>query len=109
MQDKVAGYGRRLTRALLISVLFVLLGWIIFMHEDNMMTQKEEDALRYKGRYRPGWYSLSLFLPIITLEDSKIWMPRLERKKSRIYMRVHMILGYLLIPIGIAAWTGIIK
>jgi hypothetical protein len=109
VQDKVAGYGRRLTRALLISVLFVLLGWIIFMHEDNMMTQKEEDALRYKGRYRPGWYSLSLFLPIITLEDSKIWMPRLERKKSRIYMRVHMILGYLLIPIGIAAWTGIIK
>jgi hypothetical protein len=36
-------------------------------------------------------------------------MPRRDRWRSRLYMRVHGILGYLLVPIGIAAWTGIIK
>jgi hypothetical protein len=70
---------------------------------------KAEDRESYQGRYHPIWYSIALFLPIIDLHDSRVWTPKMERKKARFYMRLHIMLGYLLIPIGLAAWTGIIK
>lgn len=109
VQDKVAGYGRHLERALYCSVVFIIFGCFVFWKERWMETQDPQDAKRYKGRYRPIWYSLALFLPIVELPDSKVWMPQRNRKIRRFYMRVHVILGYLLIPIGVAAWTGIIK
>lgn len=74
-----------------------------------MEAQKADDIARVTGTYNPFWYSLALFLPISGLDDAKVWGPRRERKKTRLYMRLHSLLGYLLIPIGIAAWTGIIK
>ena len=109
IQDKGAGYGRHLERALYWSIGFIIAGSLVFGREKWMETQNAEDAGRYQGRYRPFWYSLALFLPIVELPDAKIWMPDRNRKFRRFYMRLHIILGYLLIPIGLAAWTGIIK
>jgi hypothetical protein len=109
VQDKVAGYGRHLENALVWSVGFIIVGCIVFWKEKWMETQSAQEAARYQGRYRPIWYSISLFMPIIDLPDKKIWMPQSDRRLRRLYMRVHIILGYLLIPIGIAAWTGLIK
>ena len=74
-----------------------------------METQSVNDAAKYKGRYHPVWYSLATFLPIVSLPDASIWEPRQDRKLARFYLRLHIIFGYLLIPIGLAAWTGIIK
>ena len=84
-------------------------GAVTFRREIGMETQKPEDGPRYAGRYHPIWYSLARFLPFVSLEDAKIWTPKVHRRFARLYMRLHIILGYLLIPIGIAAWTGIIK
>jgi len=104
-----AGYGKHKQLALVWSIVFIGIGYWVFREEKHMMVQKAEDASRYKGRYHPLWYSIALFLPIVDLEDAKTWAPRIERRKSRFYMRLHIILGYLLIPIGLAAWTGLIK
>jgi hypothetical protein len=103
------GYGKRLWQALLWSLLFLLIGYLVFRKEEYMQVQNEEDKDKCKGRYHPLWYSIALFLPIVQLEDAKTWTPKMNRKKSRFYMRIHIILGYLLIPIGLAAWTGLIK
>jgi uncharacterized protein YjbI with pentapeptide repeats len=104
------GYGKHLTRALLWSVITIVVGWLgFFRKEKYMMLQKKEDEARYKGTYSPLWYSIALFLPIVNLEDAQIWAPKIDRTKSRVYMRLHIILGYLLIPLGLAAWTGLIK
>jgi hypothetical protein len=105
----VVGYGKHLARALLWSLILIGIGIFIFRKEDYMMIRDEKDIERYKNKYHPVWYSLALFLPIVELEDAKIWAPRMDRKWSRFYMRLHIILGYLLIPIGLAAWTGLIK
>jgi hypothetical protein len=106
VQDWVAGYGRHLERALLWSLVVVAVGCLVFWRREWMETQ---DAESPRHSYNAFWYSLALFLPISGLDDAKVWMPRRNRWKTRIYMRLHIILGYLLIPIGIAAWTGIIK
>jgi hypothetical protein len=110
VEDKVAGYGRDLKRALYLSALFIIFGAAVFWRESGMDIQKDfEDRLCRRRKYHAIWYSLALFLPIISLEDAKIWTPKVHRRFARIYMRLHIILGYLLIPIGLAAWTGIIK
>lgn len=107
-------YGKRLELALVWSIVFIVIGAVLFFRKDNMMLQKPEDKAHYdKLKYHPLWYSIALFLPIVELEDVKIWTPRPKQKVWRIgvrhYMRLHVILGFLLIPIGLAAWTGIIK
>lgn len=102
------GYGKRLELALVWSILCIGIGYRVFRKEEYMMLQRREEQANYKGKYHPLWYSIALFLPIVDLEDAKIWAPRMNRKKSRFYMRLHIIFGYLLIPVGLAAWTGLI-
>ena len=72
-----------------------------------METKKPEDAARYKGTYKPFWYTLDSFLPIIRLDEADVWIPR---QGWRVWWKyVHTILGNLFVPIGLAALTGIIK
>lgn len=109
VQYVTTGYGKFLVRALLWALLFIIVGCVFFWKESGMETQNVNDAAKYQGRYHPIWYSLATFLPIVHLPDASIWTPRQDRKLARFYLRLHIIFGYLLIPIGLAAWTGIIK
>ena len=109
VQYATMGYGKFLVRALLWSLVFIIVGCVIFWREDGMETQDSDDAEKYSGRYHPIWYSLATFLPIVNLPDASTWTPKVERKFARFYLRLHIIFGYLLIPIGLAAWTGLIK
>jgi hypothetical protein len=62
-----------------------------------------------KGLLGGFWYSLDLFLPIIELGEREKWEPNDNRRWAISYKRVHAIIGHLFVPIGLAAWTGIIK
>jgi hypothetical protein len=59
--------------------------------------------------YNPFWYSFDLLTPFIDLHLADSWMPRQDWHFGRIYAHVHRIVGWILVPIGIAAITGIIK
>jgi hypothetical protein len=59
--------------------------------------------------YNPIWYSLDLFISIVDLRMAEDWEPRPERMWARAYMRIHIILGWILIPIGLLALTGVIR
>jgi len=109
MQDFLVGYGRRLEKLLLWSGVLVLIGCVVFRNEKGMKTIKPEDQERCAGKYSAFWYSVDLFLPILTLGDKTTWAPRDDRRLAQLYRRGHIILGHLLVPIGLAAWTGIIK
>jgi len=108
-QDWLAGYGRHLEWVLPWGAILVVIGALVFWREGGMETQRPDDAKRLNNRYHPLWYSLDLFLPIIDLGETNVWTPRKDRRAARLYMRFHIILGHLLVPIGLAAWTGIIK
>jgi hypothetical protein len=121
------GYGKYPGIALLWSILFISIGRRCFRKQNmtlqspsgsdtNVGAKENEDKVNpsstktddLKG-YSPWWYSIALFLPIVDLEDAKKYTPAPERKGCRHYMRVHVILGFLLVPIGLAAWTGLLK
>lgn len=118
--DITVRYGKWPWLALVWSAAFISIGWLAVFRKQNMMPQEQKDKKEPQKKeeqkdkdpmagYSPLWYSIALFLPIVDLEDAKKWTLRPEKKLERHYLRVHIILGYLFIPIGLAAWTGLIK
>ena len=101
----LVGYGRRPWQAGIPLAVLITLGSILFSPE-KMELQKSEDA---RGVYSRFWYSLGLFLPVVDLQADKVWKPKADQTFLRNYMRVHALLGWILIPIFLAALAGLIK
>jgi len=107
-QDALAGYGKHLENLLYWSLGFLIIGTMVFWKKDGMRL-KDEKAAAQSPTYQAFWYSLDLFLPIIKLGESEVWIPKHNRRWANLYRKVHIIIGSLFVPIGLAAWTGIIK
>jgi hypothetical protein len=103
--DGLVGYGRRPWQAAIPCAVLVALGCVLFSPK-KMEQQKPEDAPRVYSRF---WYSLGLFLPFVDLQADKVWKPKNDQRFLRHYMRLHILLGWILIPILLAAISGLIK
>ena len=108
------GYGRYPWRALIPCALFVALGWFLF--KPHVMEQLDMDhtphpshSMRTPTHYHRFWYSLELFLPLIEFRGVDRWAPKRNYRFLRHYMRWHILAGWILVPIALAALTGIIK
>ena len=102
--DWFVGYGRSPGRALVWSILIVSAGMLVFRPHrmEPRTTNLKTDC------YSPFWYSVDLFLPLIKLQDSDLWKPRDNFRFARFWSRLHTMLGWALIPIALAAWTGML-
>lgn len=104
------GDGRHPELTFVWSFIFVLFGYVVFRerkgHSRIMEQQDPDQAPRI---YNAFWYSLDLFAPAIDLQAANFWKPTTDSGFPRHYMRIHRILGWIVIPIGIASLTGIIK
>ena len=103
--DWLVGYGRCPWQAGIPCAFFVALGCFLFSPK-RMEPQKLDDAPRVYNRF---WYSLGLFLPFVDLQADRVWKPKPHQTFLRNYVRVHALLGWILIPIVLAALTGLIK
>ena len=104
--DIFVKYGRSPGRALVWSALFIGAGVVVFWHKDRMELQKPEYAPR---NYSSLWYSLDLFIPFVDLDAANIWAPKQDRRFAWFCVRILKVLGWILIPIGLAALMGLIK
>lgn len=104
--DVLVRHGRRPSLALFWSLLFVIVGIFTFRNPQDMELQNEKLP---KRTYSSFWYSLDLFVPLVDLYSANVWFPKKECNYLVIYTRVHRILGWILVPIGLIALTGIIK
>ena len=100
------GYGREPQQAFFWAIPVVLFGWFLFRRREDVQPREAKDQER---PYDPLWYSLDLFLPLSTLQAADVWIPRQDSRFRRYYARVHSILGWILVPIGLAAVTGLIS
>lgn len=98
-------HGRKPELALFWSLVIIFAGSFVFNREG--MEPKNPGATPF--RYNASWYSLDLFLPIVDLGVANNWVPMKDRWFARNYIYFHKILGALMIPLGLAAVTGIIK
>lgn len=103
--DWFVGYGRSPQRAIFWSVAIVGIGCLVFRPE-RMEPQKSEYGAR---KYSAFWYSMDVYLPVIKLHDAEIWKPKEECVLAHVWRRIHTALGWALIPIAIAAWTGMLS
>ncbi len=102
------GYGRRIEQSIYISIFFIILGSFILRKEIMTKSRSQEKVLYFNC----FWYSVDLFLPFIDLKMEKNWIPNPDLPciwLLRLYMCLHIISGWFLIPIGLAAFTGIIE
>jgi hypothetical protein len=105
MLDLLVGYGRQPWRAGIPCAALVALGCVLFSPK-KMEPQQPENTPRVYSRF---WYSLGLFLPFVDLQSNKVWKPKADQTFLRNYMRVHILLGWILVPLVLAAVTGLIK
>ncbi len=103
--EQFVGYGRSPERAIFWSIAIIGVGCLMF-RPSRMEPQKAEHRTR---TYSPFWYSVDVYLPIIKLNDAEIWKPKEQYVLSHIWRRIHTVLGWALIPIAIAAWTGMLS
>ena len=105
LQETLVGYGRRPYLALLWSLLFVAIGVRVF--PETAMVLKEPTHATPK--YSAFWYSLDVFLPLTHLRAGELWSPKPAARWRWLYLRIHHLLGWILIPLGIAAVSGLVK
>ena len=105
MLDLLVGYGRQPWRAGISCAVLIALGCVLFSPK-KMEPQNPEDTPRVYNRF---WYSLGLFLPFVDLQSNNVWKPKADQTFLRNYMRVHILLGWILVPLVLAAVTGLIK
>ena len=119
------------------SVGFVLVGWMVFRpaqmrpkdkKRSGAASPREADSANADDhRCNSFWYSLDLFAPAIDLHVADGWMPKLPEKpfpdpsswRQRLlwhcrrwrwyYMHIHKCIGWILVPLGLAAVLGIVK
>jgi len=95
----VAGYGRQPALAFTWCFAAVLIGAFVFVRDEG----GKRDGRRY---LRSFWYSLDLFVPVISVSGRDPEPPKSPFARS--YVRIHRLLGWLLLPIALAAITGIV-
>jgi hypothetical protein len=103
----IAGYGRKPVNTLVFSGIIILIGCIVFSNEYEMVPTEKRKDRRYN--YNCLWYSLDLFMPFVDLRTASAWLPEPGRKFAPHWARLQRFLGLILVPIFLAALTGIIK
>jgi hypothetical protein len=104
--DIFSGYGQRPDFAFIWSALVIAIGAIVFRREDEMVILDDSAA---KPPYNPVLYSFALFLPYIDLGIASKWDPKPDRRFAGIYKHVHRLMGWVLMPIALLTFGGIIS
>lgn len=100
------GYGRRPSRSLLAALALVFVGMFVFRDRNQMEPQDDKSK---PCAYSAFWYSLDLLLPIIELGAASAWRPKQDWWFGRTYAPVQRIAGWIVLPLILAAITGIIQ
>jgi hypothetical protein len=100
------GYGRAWVYPLLWCVMFVFMGGLIFRDSTRMQQMDEESPARV---FSPIWYSLDIFVPILSLGVAKNWRPKQEYRLLYFYSKFLSLIGLIFISAMVGALTGTLK
>jgi len=131
---KLICYGYRPFRAFWLSLVVIGIGWLVFStsYRSHLITPTDDkayvDGKRHLSEFYPKFgaffYSLESFVPLVRLGISDHWMPNANRGESlrlgivsfpkagsllRVYLWLHMTLGWVLSALWVGAITGLVK
>ncbi len=99
------GYGRAWVYPLIWCAVLVLVGALVFRDGDRMQKMNGESPQTFS----PIWYSLDLFVPILSLGLAKNWVPKEEFRLQHFYSKFLSLIGLILISAMAGALTGTLK
>lgn len=99
------GYGRAWVYPLAWCALLIFAGALIFRDSDRMQKVDGQSPQTFS----PLWYSLDLFVPILSLGVAKNWVPKEEFRVQRFYSKFLSLIGLVLISAMAGALTGALK
>ena len=114
LSDWIQGFGRKPQKVVWLDVFIVWIGAMVFRRRkmvrkkklDETETASAVDGLR---PYNSFFYSATLFAPSLDSQYTTNWEPDSKRRLTRLYVPVQKALGWALVPLTIAIWTGIFK
>jgi hypothetical protein len=108
-------YGVSIRPLLAIAIAFIVIGSLIFYlpvhllsHDTLKLVSENADS----ASWETGWlyraaYSIDLFLPLVNLHIDEKWTPTGPILQA--YAILHAMVGWLIVPLLIAALAGIIR
>jgi hypothetical protein len=121
-QRKIFRYGVRPYRLLLISFGILLLGMLVFVNAGSMVRKDVKERALYPEPHVSTWgeafnMSLRQFIPVVEIPPGEDWvpsdMPAPLLGKAHIsyagYATMQRIFGFILIPLGVASLTGLLR
>jgi len=108
---KSIGHGYKSWRLLLYGIIpLIFLGWGVFWCADwqQVMQSTKENPSEFNAFV----YSLDAFLPLVKLHQEEFWLPTTSKTYGsyfRLYLWVHIGLGWLLTTLFVVSLTGVVK
>jgi hypothetical protein len=107
------GYGYDTWRAVLFSVILVLVGTLLFTYGGRRawIVSTEDRPESYKP-FNGFIYSLETLLPFVDLYQAKHWLPNAQSRAGRNlrrYLWVHTLLGWFFASMIIAGLSGVVQ
>ncbi len=100
----VVGFGRYPQRSIYFIAGFLTMGSLLF--RKKWMNLVESNNSYASLHYNAFWYSLDTLLPVVDLRMQKAWEP--YGWKLYTYYVMHRIAGFVLVPVFLLSFTGII-
>lgn len=120
--DIFISFGKSPERAMIWGAGFILIGVFVFRKPEGMISLAARNDAVVSGKartrraapktvfpYNAFWYSFDLFIPFIDLGYDNKWAPRPDRKWASTYAKIQLLAGWILVPIGLLAISGVIK
>ena len=116
LSEALQGFGRRPQRVVYWDLGIVFIGALLFRRrkmalksDGKNQTEPQAETNKDLPPYNSFLYSLTLFAPTIDNHYTNNWEPADAHKRTRGYIRFHKLLGYLLVPLTLAIWSGVFR
>jgi hypothetical protein len=106
----LTGYGVHIWPLLAIAFAFIFAGLLFFSIPNEALIKVDISANSHgweEGSLHRFLYSLDLFLPVVNLRIDQLWVP--NGPWLHLYATIHALIGWLIVPLLIAALAGIIR
>ena len=99
------GYGRSWVYPVVWCLVFIAMGAFAFRDIASMEKQDEQPASPFSSL----WYSIDLFVPVLSLGIANRWRPKNEQRFLVFYSKALSLIGLVFLSAALGALTGSLK
>ena len=103
----LTGYGYKTYLAAITLTPFLILGTLILWGDSTLVKKSDLSSMGYVSFWDSLLFNVDLLIPVLTFPHTDPWSPYYFWGK--LIAGIEVLVGWLIVPLAIAAWTGIIR